>query len=793
LAKEWQIQPPVEPSDALQRVVGHPLVARLLAQRGIGDAEAAASFVDPAQYHPASPWELPGMRAAVALLRQARDNGWRVRVWGDLDADGETATAVLVEALRAAGIDVLYDLPSRREGHGLHRRAFPRLVGDVGATDGGATDGGDAPLVITCDTGVSDVEVAAEARAAGYRLIITDHHDLPEQLPDADALVNPKLLDAAHPLRELSGVGVAYMVARALLEGANHDDALDAMLDLVALGMVADVAIQVRDVRYLIQRGLAVLREGRRPGLAALAGAAGIELPHISARDLAYRLGPRLNAAGRLAHARQGVELLLTEDPVEAREMAYALEALNSERQAVTDATQQAVLATLEARPELVRDRPAIVVDGESWEAGVLGLVAGALTERYNRPAIVIRRGADGVAGGSARSVEGVDIRAAIMSQESMLLGGGGHPMAAGFSIANEHVEAFRHGLWAWLEEHVPERPPAAPLLVDAVVPWSALDLELARALDRLAPHGAGNPEPVLASLNGRLVRDEDVSSRRETPHRRLYIGDEGERLIQVLWFQAGELPTPEQRIDVAYQPAVNRYRGRESLQLTLVDWRPAGDERAADITGRAAMVAGGREVVDLRSDLAVGDAVASLQARHGDDVVVWAEATLEPQAGALGRHALTPGAPYLAVAGAPPDGETLRAVVARVDPNRVYLLPPMATRAWEAGELLRQVAGMVRWALGHEKGRLDLERMAAQVGLTTGAVLAALRALEAGGAVRLERGADGWLAMVHDGEVAEVGQQRRARHALERHLRETAAFRESYRDLTVEALLAER
>ncbi len=508
---------------------------------------------------------------------------------------------------------------------------------------------------------------------------------------------------------------------------------------------------------------------------------------------MAYRLGPRLNAAGRLAHARQGVELLLTEDPAEAREMAYALEALNSERQAVADATQQAVLGALEARPELVRDRPAIVVDGEGWEAGVLGLVAGALAERYSRPAIVIRRGADGVAGGSARSVEGVDIRAAIMSQESLLLGGGGHPMAAGFSISNEHVEAFRHGLWAWLEEHVPERPPAAPLLVDAVVPWAALDLELARALDRLAPHGAGNPEPVLASLNGRLVRDEDVSSQHETPHRRLYIGDEGGRLVRVLWFQAGELPMPEQRIDVAYQPSVNRYRGQESLQLTLVDWRPAGDERAIDIAGGAAMVAGGREVVDLRSDLAAADALASLRARHGDDLAVWAEATVEPLAGALGRHALTPGAPYLAVAGAPPDGETLRQVVARVDPSRVYLLPPKAARSWEARELLPQVAGMVRWALGHEDGRLDLERMAAQVGLTTGAVLAALRALEAGGAVRLERGAEGWRAVAGDGEAAEVSQRGRALHALERHLRETAAFRESYPDLPVEALLAGR
>ncbi|MGC9360938.1 MAG: single-stranded-DNA-specific exonuclease RecJ, partial [Anaerolineae bacterium] len=788
MSKPWHIQPSVEPSDALRQVAGHPLVARLLVQRGITDPDDAAAFVDATRYRPASPWDLPGMHDAVALLGEARARGWPVRVWGDLDADGETATAVLVEALRAADLEVLFDLPSRREGHGLRRRAFPRLVGGANVPD--------APVVLTCDTGVSDADLAAEAKAAGYRLIITDHHDLPDLLPDADALVNPKLLDKTHPMRELAGVGVAYQVARALLDDEAHQATLDAMLDLVAVGLVADVAIQVRDVRYLIQRGLEVLREGGRPGLAALADAAGLDRRHITARDLGYRLGPRLNAAGRLAHARQGVELLLARDPAKARELAYGLEALNSERQAITEATQRAVEATLEHHPELVRDRPAIVVDGEGWEPGVIGLVAGALTEQYDRPAIVIRRGADGVAGGSARSVEGVDIRAAIMSQESLLLGGGGHPMAAGFSIANEHIEAFRHGLWDWLERHVPERPVKAPLEVEAVVSWQALDLGLARALERLAPHGAGNPEPVLASFDGKLVRVEDVSTQRETPHRRLHIADERGQLHEVLWFNAGELPMSEQPIDVAYTLSVNRYRDRESLQLTLADWCPAGEQAGGAASWRAVslpVLAEGREIVDLRTAPSSEGTLASLRARYGDALAAWAEATESPVDHALPRQRLTPEVgQHLAVAFAPPDAATLREVVRKANPTRVYLLRPVPSLAWEVRDLLRQVAGMARWAIYHDDDQVALERMAARVGLSEAAILASLRVLEAAGSITLEAAGDGWRVALGQGEAASVVQRREIQKALARHLEETAAFRDAYPALDPYTLLSE-
>ena len=788
MSKPWHIQPTIDPSDALRQVAGHPLVARLLVQRGIEDPGKAAAFMDATQYRPASPWELPGMESAVALLRDARQRGLAVRVWGDLDADGETATAVLVEGLRAAGLEVLFDLPSRREGHGLHRRAFPRLVE--------AIDTPDAPIVLTCDTGVSDAAIVAEAKAAGYRVIITDHHDLPDLLPEADAVVNPKMLDKAHPMRELAGVGVAYQVARALLEGETHRATLDAMLDLVAVGLVADVAIQVEDVRYLIQRGLKVLREGPRPGLAALAEASGLDCRHITARDLGYRLGPRLNAARRLAHARQGVELLLARDPAEARELAYGLEALNSERQALTEATQHAVEAVLEQRPELVRDRPAIVVDGEGWEPGVIGLVAGALADQYNRPAIVIRRGSDGVAGGSARSVEGVDIRAAIMSQESLLLGGGGHPMAAGFSIANEHIGAFRHGLWEWLERHVPERPARAPLEVEAVVPWQALDLGLARALERLEPHGAGNPEPILASLDGKLIRVEDVSSQRETPHRRLHIADDRRQLHEVLWFQAGELPVSEQCVDVAYTPSVNRYRDRESLQLTLADWRPAGEHVAEEVAPPSVglpVVTEGREIVDLRAGAPGEDILLSLRARHGDALAVWAEATESQVEDAMPRHqlALQVGR-YLVVAFAPPDAGTLRKVIADADPARVYFLPPVSSHAWQARDLMRQVAGMARWAIQHEDGQVALERMAAHVGLTEDTIRASLRVLEAAGSISLEVGRDVWCASGGDGQPRPAVQRREIRKALVRHLEETAAFRDAYPELDVYTLLSQ-
>ncbi|NLD72715.1 MAG: single-stranded-DNA-specific exonuclease RecJ, partial [Chloroflexi bacterium] len=322
MPRAWSFPPETAvPLDLRLAVGGHPLLARLLAARGLGDPARALAFLDPVRYTPADPQALPGIGAAVGILTRGGRRGAPVYVWGDLDADGITATVLLQEALAEAGVQVRFGLPTRAEGHGIPQRAVDEALA-VGAG-----------VLLTCDTGVGEIEPVAAARDRGLQVIVTDHHDLPDPPAPADVLLNPKMLPLDHPLREISGVGVAYLLAQALAEEVGPRTQ-DRGLDLVALGMVADLARLADDARYLVQRGIEALRYTRRPGLRALMSLCGIEAEHADEDDIAFQLGPRLNAAGRLASPLLAARLLLAEDEETAAALAAELEGLNRERRA---------------------------------------------------------------------------------------------------------------------------------------------------------------------------------------------------------------------------------------------------------------------------------------------------------------------------------------------------------------------------------------------------------------------------------------------------------------------------
>jgi single-stranded-DNA-specific exonuclease len=675
----------------------------------------------------------------------------------------------------------------------LHPRAIDEALCD------------DISLLITCDTGIGEAEVVERGVASGLTIIITDHHDLPPRLPPAQALVDPNMLPADHALRELSGVGVAYMVARALLEGAGHASLLEEMLDLVALGLVADVARQVKDVRYLIQRGLVALRRTRRPGLEALVRAAGLELAHLNELDISFQLGPRLNAAGRLADSELALRLLLTHDVDEAQRLAGKLEALNRDRQARTEAVVMEIEDHLRRDPELAR-KPAIILDGEGWEIGVLGLVATDLARRHDRPAILIAHREGGPSAASARSVEGVDIHEAILSQREHLLREGGHPMAAGFSIERGNVPVFRRGLWHWMLHEAPPRKAALGLPVDAEVPWEEVDLPLAHEIARLAPFGAGNPRPTLMTGSGTLIRAEDLSRTRETAHRRLFLDDDSGRPLRLIWFDAGEMPAVGERLDVAFNLSTTYWRGEEHLQLELVDWRPTASKLGEALSELVA----GREVVDWRSAGAAEQLLARLRADYGERLLVWAEGLPNRVEGPCVRHELVGRrAAILAVLTPPAGPEELRWVLAEVQPQMLYLLPPRDVAEPAPAEFLGQVAGMLRLALREHGGHIDTLRMAARVGARQAAVVAALRGLEALDKVSLRHEAGQLRAYLSqeappepelsaggsaEGEAEYLTNRQsakeQARSALLYLLRETRAYRRAYRTLPLAALL---
>jgi single-stranded-DNA-specific exonuclease len=407
----------------------HPLVWQACQRKGFSTLDALAGWLDPAHYQPASPLELPDLARATERIQQAVQRAEEVAVWGDFDVDGQTSTALLVSALRQLGLRVSSYIPNRMtEGHGVHVATLIPLI-EQGIR-----------LLITCDTGVDAHEAVEVARQHGVEVIITDHHKLPDALPDALAVVNPRRLPLDHPLRDLPGVGVAYKLAEALLPDAS------VYLDLVALGIVADVALLRGDTRYLLQQGLKVLHVTQRKGLLAMMEYAKISQETLDETTIAFQLAPRLNALGRLADANSSTEMLTTDDLATARRLANQLEGLNLERRRLSDEVWESVQVLLVQNAGWLR-HAALVLDHPKWHTGVLGIVANRCVEHYHKPTVLLSSGADGIARGSARSIEGADITDAIAMTESLLLGYGGHTMAAGVSLQVEKINAFRHAL----------------------------------------------------------------------------------------------------------------------------------------------------------------------------------------------------------------------------------------------------------------------------------------------------------------------------------------------------------
>jgi single-stranded-DNA-specific exonuclease len=464
------------------------LVARIMAARGIAGADMQA-FLDAAPSADGPP--LLDQELAVERIRRALAAGERIVVYGDYDVDGVAGSALLVRAFRALGHVVSAYIPDRyEEGYGINAAALRRL----------AADG--ARLVVSVDCGITAVAEAEVAREIGLDLIVTDHHHPPEEIPRAYAVVNPRRPGDASVDKDLAGAGVAYVLARELLGPellAAHDGEL---VQLAALATVADVVPLRNGNRHLVRRGLLAANAAPLPGVRALAERAGIKPGHITSSEIGWVLGPRLNAAGRIADATDALRLLLTDDPSEAKTLADRLEERNAERQRLTQDVVRGARERAAERP----DAWASVVADAQWQAGIVGLAASRLVEDTGRPAAVIA--IDGAEGkGSCRSIPGVHIAEALEECDDLLLKHGGHAMAAGFSIAVDRIEAFRERLDAFVRERLHGVRPIPSVLVDAELEPEALTPRLAIELAMLEPCGAGNPRPHL------LLRDMRVHS----------------------------------------------------------------------------------------------------------------------------------------------------------------------------------------------------------------------------------------------------------------------------------------
>ncbi|HEX2087341.1 MAG TPA: single-stranded-DNA-specific exonuclease RecJ [Solirubrobacteraceae bacterium] len=535
----------------LEREVGvSHVVAQALVRRGFGDPQAARAWLAADERHPASAFA--GIEEAVAVVRRQVAAGTRITVHGDYDVDGVCSTSILVRALRRAGADVDWFLPSRTEdGYGLNLRTVERL----------ARRG--TKLLLTADCAITAVEEVAAARAAGMDVVVTDHHSprADGALPDAP-IVHPAL--GGYPCPDLCAAGVAYKLAGELIGQAADED-----LDLVALATVADVVRLQGENRRLVRDGLRALAATGKPGLRALMRVAKVDPGRVDAAACGFRLAPRINAAGRLYRADAGLELLLTQDPDRALAVAEELDRVNAERRH----TEQRILFAAEAQVAELGARPAYVLAADDWHPGVVGIVASRIAERYHRPAVLIAL--DGDTGtGSGRSVPGFDLLAALNACADHLLRHGGHRAAAGLEVRREDVEAFRAAFEAHAEEALTEDLRHPVERVDAVVAGDELGLNLAEELERLAPFGMGNP-PVKLLVPAATLGDPRPMG--ENRHVRFTVETGGVRARAVAFGTAGKIPCDaEGPVDATFCLELNEWDGTVEPRLVLRHARPA-------------------------------------------------------------------------------------------------------------------------------------------------------------------------------------------------------------------------
>ena len=539
-----------------------PLAAAVLCARGLDTPEKAAAFLDAGLGQLRNPLLMKDMDKAAARVARALADGETIAVYGDYDVDGITSTCLLTDFLRSEGGQVIPYIPDRmEEGYGLNTDALDTL----------SREG--VSLVVTVDCGITAVEEAGHARALGVDLVVTDHHECKADLPQAVAVVDPHRSDCPYPFKCLAGVGVALKLVLALGGPGRQRELLERYADLAAIGTVADVMNLTGENRTIVRLGLERLRHTARPGLKALLREAGLEERPLTSGTIGYTLAPRINASGRMGCAALAGELLLTDSPVRGEELAARLCQLNRERQAIEAEIYEECQALAQALPQ--QQRYALVLAGEHWHQGVVGIVASRLADKYSCPTFMICL-QDGKGKGSCRSFAGFNLFAALEHCAPLLEGFGGHELAAGFTILEENIPAFTQAMNDYVCSATGGEEMVSVLDIDAEVEDPGLlTLDGVEGLDLLEPYGSGNPKPVF-SLSGCLITAlSEVGGGR---HLKLKLAAAG-RSFDAIFFSATAAQAAVavgDRIDVAFTPQVNEYRGWRTVQLQVCDLRPA-------------------------------------------------------------------------------------------------------------------------------------------------------------------------------------------------------------------------
>jgi single-stranded-DNA-specific exonuclease len=567
--KIWRLK---SPSNLASRLTGEadvtPLQAKLLVNRGVSNGETARIFLHPQLNHMADPMLLKDMDAATEIIVDALENREKITVFGDYDADGLTATALLLNFLSSLGISVSSYIPNRlKEGYGLNSKAVDTIA------NGGTN------LIITVDCGIANETEIAYAKTKGLKVVVTDHHQIPNGFRPDYPVVDPHRTDCAFPFKHLAGVGLAFFLAVAVRAALRKkgwfkrrpEPDLKRYLDLVALGTVADRVPLTGQNRILVNGGLGTMARSRWTGLNAMMAVANIAASEITAEDLAFKLGPRLNAPGRMGDPEIGVKALTIEEPELALDLALGMNAANSRRQSLEKTILDQIHLTIESR-EKIRDSRTLMFAGEDWHPGVLGIIASRLVDSFHRPSLVLNI-RNGMAVGSGRSIEGFDLYHALGQLSHLFEKFGGHSHAAGFTLKVKNLDTLERDIEALARDTLTAEDLIPTIDVDAEILLEDITFETVRQIEALSPFGEGNPEPLFYARSLRVVNSRIVGGQ----HLSLKV-QQGKKNFEAIGFGLSNHHSLEGKtVNMVFNPGLNRWQGHERLQLRIVDLEEIG------------------------------------------------------------------------------------------------------------------------------------------------------------------------------------------------------------------------
>ncbi len=561
---KWNLKPSPKIPGELQSISLNSITLQLLVQRGFFSKIDVQKFLDSRYEDLHSPDELVGVKEAVERVEKAIKNKEKVAIYGDYDADGITSTVLLKEVLEKVGLNAETYIPDRnKEGYGLNKKALDMIKADYGAS-----------LLITVDCGISNKDEIAYAQKKGMEVIVIDHHSIPKALPQNCILINPKLPGQKYPFKDLAGVGVVFKFAQALWgkiipESEPH---LKWLLDLVAIGTVADCVPLIDENRIFAKFGLIVLQKTKRLGIQEIIKTARLNIDEKnppSVENIGYQIGPRFNAAGRMDHADLTLDLLLGKDPVQARILALELESKNSERQKIT----QQILGEIKITLEPEKDYRLIIRKGAHWPMGILGVVAGKVADEYHCPVFILRENKDLIEG-SGRSIEAFDLISAVSQLDDLVEKYGGHSQAMGLKIKPKNLPKFEKKLEKLIKDAYNEEGWGKAIAIDAEIPTGKIDWDLFSETRKLEPFGEGNREPVFLSHN-LLVREMSLVGNGQK-HIKFSFGlDNNKKIIEGIFFKGADIFSQLARgetISAVYNLKSNKWNGSQKLELNIID-----------------------------------------------------------------------------------------------------------------------------------------------------------------------------------------------------------------------------